>query len=131
MRPCWRFALSRTWLPSANADLTYATGLNFAGIGPSSFEVDFTCWYRRRALLGRNEEPMLVFGEAKSFAAKSFKNADVERMSKVADKFPGAFIVFATLKDGFRQNSRRLEGQVISHSATHDEAITMRAIRLL
>ena len=42
---------------------------------------------------------MLVFGEAKSFAAEGFKSADVERMSKVADKFPGAFIVFATLKD--------------------------------
>ena len=26
-------------------------------------------------------------------------SADIERMAKVAEKFPGAFIVFATLKD--------------------------------
>jgi hypothetical protein len=82
-----------------DVDLTYATGLHFTGITPSPFEVDFTCWYRRRTILGRNEEPVLVFGEAKSFAVESFKSGDVERMSKVADKFPGAFIVFATLKD--------------------------------
>jgi hypothetical protein len=31
---------------------------------------------------------------------------------------------------GFRQNSRRLQGQVISHCPAHDEAITMRAMRL-
>jgi hypothetical protein len=30
----------------------------------------------------------------------------------------------------FRQNSRRLQGQVISHCPAHDEAITMRAMRL-
>jgi hypothetical protein len=82
-----------------NADLTYATGLNFAGLSPTPFEVDFTCWYRRRAMFGRSEEPVLVFGEAKSFAAECFKTADIDRMKKVAEKFPGAFIVFATLKD--------------------------------
>ena len=42
---------------------------------------------------------MLIFGEAKNFAAKSFKSADIERMAKVAEKSPGAFIVFTTLKD--------------------------------
>jgi len=50
-------------------------------------------------MFGRNEEPALVFGEAKSFAAECFKTADIDRMKKVAEKFPGAFIVFATLKD--------------------------------
>jgi hypothetical protein len=82
-----------------DGELTYATGLDFAGIGPSPCEVDFTCWYRRRAMFGRNEEPVLVFGEAKSFAAEGFKSVDIDRMAKLAEKFPGAFIVFATLKD--------------------------------
>ena len=50
-------------------------------------------------MFGRSEEPLLVFGEAKSFAAEGFTSADIDRMSKVAEKFPGAFIVFATLKD--------------------------------
>jgi len=82
-----------------DGELTYAAGLEFAGVGTSPFEVDFTFWYRRHAMFGRSEEPLLVFGEAKSFAAESFKIADIDRMSKVAEKFPGAFIVFATLKD--------------------------------
>jgi len=30
----------------------------------------------------------------------------------------------------FRQNSRQLQGQLFFHCATHDEAITMRAMRL-
>jgi hypothetical protein len=29
-----------------DADLTYATGLDFVGVTPSPIEVDFTCWYR-------------------------------------------------------------------------------------
>ena len=83
------------------AELTYATGLNLSGVGPSLIEIDFTCWYRRGAMFGRgrNDEPVLIFGEAKSFAAEGFKSADIERMSQVAEKFPAAFIVFATLKD--------------------------------
>jgi hypothetical protein len=34
------------------------------------------------------------------------------------------------MRDRFRQNSRRPQGQVTSHCAAHDEAITMRAMRL-
>jgi hypothetical protein len=94
------------------ADLTYATGLDFVGVTPSPIEVDFTCWYRRRAILGRDEEPVLIFGEAKSFASEGFKSNDVERMSKVAGKFPGAFIVFATLKDGLSDDEKSFIGEI-------------------
>jgi hypothetical protein len=95
-----------------DAELTYATGLNLAGISSLPFEVDFTCWYRRRALLGRDEEPVLVFGEGKSFAVKSFKEIDIERMSKLAEKFPGAFIVFATLKDELSDAEKHSIGEL-------------------
>ena len=82
-----------------NPKLTYATGLNFK-IGESGpFEVDFTFWYQRDKMFGLEEEPALVFGEAKSFAIESFKEDDVSRMRKLADIFPGAFMVFATLKN--------------------------------
>jgi len=50
-------------------------------------------------MLGRDEEPAFVFGEAKSFAVRSFKAEDIVRMRRVSDLFPGAFVVFATLKD--------------------------------
>ena len=105
-----------------DADLTYATGLHFAGVGPSSFEVDFTCLYRRRALWDRNHEPVLVFGEAKSFANECFKGIDMERMSKVADKFPGAFIVFATLKDELSDTERLSIGELAMRGRTRLES---------
>lgn len=95
-----------------DADLTYATGLHLAGSGPTPVEVDFTCWYHRRAILGRNEEPVLLFGEAKSFAAEGFKCVDIERMAKVAEKFPGAFIVFATLKDELSDSEKTSIGEL-------------------
>jgi hypothetical protein len=93
-----------------DTDLTYATGLQFSGMGPNPCEVDFTCWYRRRALFGRSEEPVLAFGEAKSFATEGFKTADIERMQKVADRFPGAFMVFATLKEDLSETEKSLIG---------------------
>jgi hypothetical protein len=63
------------------------------------FEVDFTFWYQRDHLFNHDEEPVLVFGEAKSFAVDSFEEKDITRMRRLAEKFPGAFLVFAMLKD--------------------------------
>ncbi len=86
-------------LGSERADVTYSTGLHFRIGDANPFEVDFTFWYRRRWIFGLQEEPVLVFGEAKSFAVESIKEDDVARMWKLAEKFPGAFLVFAVLKD--------------------------------
>ena len=97
-------------LSVGDADLTYATGLDIKGIAATPIEVDFTCWHRRRVMIGRHEEPVLIFGEAKSFAERSFKTVDVERMEAIADKFPGAFIVFATLKDKLSDDERAAIG---------------------
>jgi hypothetical protein len=86
-------------LGSDRANITYATGLQFRMGTENPFEVDFTFWYQRRKTFDLQEEPLLVFGEAKSFATESFKEGDVARMRKLAERFPGAFLVFATLKD--------------------------------
>ncbi len=91
--------------------LTYATGLDFRIGECVPFEVDFTFWYQRGRMFGRDEEPALVFGEAKSFAVESFKDDDVARMRKLADIFPGAFIVFATLKDELSATEKIAIGQ--------------------
>ena len=80
-------------LRSHDIKLTYATGLDFKIGEDVPFEVDFTFWYQRSRMFGRDEEPSLVFGEAKSFALESFKQDDVSRMRKLADIFPGAFMV--------------------------------------
>jgi hypothetical protein len=71
----------------------------------------------------REEEPVLVFGEAKSFAAESFKPEDIARMRKVAELFPGASIVFATLKETPRK-------QTVSESTRRSERSSERRIAL-
>ncbi len=86
-------------LGGENPRLTYATGLDLKVGADAPFEVDFTFWFQRERPLGRSEEPALVFGEAKSFATESFKPGDITRMRKLAEMFPGAIVVFATLKD--------------------------------
>jgi hypothetical protein len=68
--------------------------------------VEFSLWYQRQRVLDLAEEPALVFGESKSFAAESFKAADLERMRRLGEMFPGAFLAFTTLKDDLSENER-------------------------
>lgn len=82
-----------------NPNLTYTTGLELKTDDDTRMEVDFAFWHQRTRVFGREEEPALVLGESKSFAAESFKAEDIARMLKLAELLPGAFIVFATLKD--------------------------------
>ena len=86
--------------------LTYATGLNFGLENKKPFEVDFTLWYQRDDLFDHDEEPVLVFGKAKSFAVDSFKAKDIARMRRLAEKFPGGFLVFAMLKDALTDREK-------------------------
>jgi len=68
--------------------------------------LDFTLWYQRNDLFDHDEEPVLVFGEAKSFAVDSFKAEDITRMRRLAEKFPGAFLVFAMMKDAITDSEK-------------------------
>ena len=90
-------------LGMGDTKLTYAIGLNVGLQNEKPFEVDFTFWYQRDHLLDHAEEPALAFGEAKSFAVGSFEAKDITRMRKLAEKFPGAFLVFAMLKDALAE----------------------------
>ena len=76
-------------------------------------EVDFMLWYRRKDIFGTERSffgtglPIFgldrptetVFGEAKSFGEHAFKQDDVDRMKLLAEKFPGAILVFAAMKE--------------------------------
>ena len=85
-------------LTSGHASLVYSPGLNISASGQQPFEVDFSFWYRRDAW-GHDEETVTVFGEANSFGDKCFHTIDIARMRKVAELFPGSFLVFAALKN--------------------------------
>jgi hypothetical protein len=99
-------------LASDMPKLTYATGLELKIDGDVPFEVDFAFWYQRTGTFGREQEPVLAFGEAKSFAAESFKHDDLARMRKLAELFPGAFIVFSTLKEELSDTEKREIGDL-------------------
>jgi hypothetical protein len=87
--------------------LTYSTNLNLVA-KDSRGEIDFAFWYVRDSFFENDEEPLLAFGEAKSFAAESFKLEDVQRMERIAQVFPGAFMVFATMKESLSPDEKSL-----------------------
>jgi hypothetical protein len=106
-------------LDSHHANVTYATNLHYKIGADNPFEVDFTLWYQRERVLDLEEEPVLVFGEAKSFASECFKQADVDRMRKLGEKFPGAFLVFSTLKDNLSDTEKKLVADLALWGRVH------------
>lgn len=78
--------------------LTWCAGQELTLPGGAKVEADFMLWYRRGELFGHNMRTELVFGEAKSFGKECFGAQDVERMKALAIAFPGAALVFATMK---------------------------------
>lgn len=92
--------------------LTYSTNLDIIIDKGHPQEIDFAFWYQRNSSIGKGEEPALVFGEAKSFAAESFKPEDVERLKILAVKFPGAFLVFAVLKNSLSNTEKEFVGKL-------------------
>jgi hypothetical protein len=79
---------------------TFSTELELRHAGGKS-ETDFFAWYGKDNLDRASRDPVTVVGECKSFAAESFKAADVARLCKLATLLPGSIILAATLKDDF------------------------------
>lgn len=84
----------------------------FRGEHSPKNEIDFVFWYQRDHSAEGDEEPLLVFGEAKSFAVRSFEQKDVERMARLAEAFPGAFLVLATLKESLSEDEKASIGKL-------------------
>jgi len=92
-------------LGSGDNQITYSTSLKISD-PPEFGEIDFVLWNRGQRVYDRDDETNLVFGECKSFAEESFKVEDIERMRRVAARFPGAFLVFATLKENLSESEK-------------------------
>ena len=84
--------------------LTYSTGLDIT-VEESENEVDFAFWYQRGRWFARDEEPLVAFGETKSFAVESFGELDFRRMERLMKAFPGAFLG-STLKDALSEDEK-------------------------
>lgn len=95
-----------------DAQITYSTGLDIVAGADKKYEIDFAFWHRRRHSFDDDEEPALAFGEAKGFAEESFKTRDIERMEALGKAFPGAFLIFATMKDALSEDEKTAIGNL-------------------
>lgn len=87
-------------------EFTFSTGLELKHANGKS-ETDFFAWYGKDNLDRASRDPVTLVGECKSFAAESFKPADVTRLRELAILLPGSMIVAATLKDEFSDNEKK------------------------
>jgi hypothetical protein len=80
--------------------LTFSTGLNIEHQG-ARFEVDFVAWYQEGEKFWLDPEPVLIFGETKSFGTEVFHQKDIDRLKTLSELFPGAFFVLSAMKKEF------------------------------
>lgn len=82
-----------------DAQITWSAGQELE-LGPKSkAEADVVLWYQRKQMFGNDYPAEIVFGEVKSFGREVFTQDDVDRMRLISERFPGAAIVFATMKE--------------------------------
>ena len=81
-------------------------------IDGKDIEVDFTCWYARKRIIGLGEEPSFVVGETKSFADEAIQDADVSRLRLIGTKLPGTVLVIAVLKDQLSRAEKKRIGRL-------------------
>ena len=82
-----------------NKETTWSPGQELTFPDGKKVEVDFLIWYQRKHLLSLDQPTQFIFGEAKSFGKDAFKDEDVERMKFLGERYPGAVLVFATMKE--------------------------------
>ncbi|HTU09554.1 MAG TPA: hypothetical protein VMG08_01550 [Allosphingosinicella sp.] len=80
------------------SSITWCAGQEMTLAGKQLVEADFVLWYRRQEFSGSPHATQLLFGEAKSFGKDAFTAEDVSRMKQLAIAFPGAALVFSTMR---------------------------------
>jgi hypothetical protein len=80
-------------------DVTWSSGQELTLPVGKKVESDFILWYQRKQMFGTDYPTEIVFGEAKSFGKDAFKDDDVKNVKLLAEAFPGAVLVFATMKE--------------------------------
>jgi len=81
------------------AGVTWSTGQELS-LPNRKVEVDFILWYQRKQMFGTDYQTEVIFGEAKSFGKDVFKEKNVNDAKFLAQNYPGAILVFATMKEG-------------------------------
>ncbi len=93
----------RFFLQLLRTDATWAPSLKLKA-NDGEFEIDFAMWCQARHR--DTFEPTFVIGECKSFNER-FETRDVRRARDLAKRFPGALLVFATLRQKLEPAEKR------------------------
>lgn len=98
---------------SMEASVAWSAGQELTYSNKDPVEADVILWYQRKMSLGIDHRTDIVFAETKSFGRESskakatrrgvsgsdvFKDEDIARMKALAELFPGAILVFSTMK---------------------------------
>lgn len=77
--------------------ITFTTTLDLTRDG-ERLETDLFAWHGRGIGGRRLAGPKLLVGECKGFAEDAFKQSDVDRLRRLGEWLPGAYLVAACLK---------------------------------
>jgi hypothetical protein len=94
----------RFFLQLLQIEATWAPSLKLKNEQGDEFEIDFAMWCQARHRVGF--EPTFVIGECKSFK-EQFEPRDLRRARELAKLFPGALLVFATLREELEPAEKR------------------------
>ena len=64
--------------------------------------------------------PLVIFGECKSF--NKFTYADINRMRRLADKFPGSVMAFCTLRETLTDSEKKMLAKLARRGRKHFKA---------
>ncbi len=92
----------------AGSDATWIPGTILKSAEGAELEVDMAAWWRPWGLT--NEAPELILGECKSFGP--FKRKDISRARALARAFPGATLLFSTLRDALSPKEKVALGRL-------------------
>jgi len=78
--------------------VTWSTGQELT-LSDRKIESDFILWFQKMQMFEIDYPTEIVFGEAKSFGKDVFRKKDINNLKFLAQNFPGAILVFATMKE--------------------------------
>ncbi len=86
--------------------MTFTSALDLTKDG-ERLETDFFAWHDRDLGGCRLAGPNLLVGECKGFAVDAFKQADVDRLRRLGEWLPGAYLIAACLKSVLSDEEKR------------------------
>ncbi len=93
---------------SLDSNISWSTSLNLETSANQKWEIDFILWHQRRMVIQHNHEVEFIFGECKSYGKHCFTKKNIESMKRLANLFPGAYLLFAAMKETLSNEEKEM-----------------------